>query len=118
MKFVVDESVDIHITKVLQEANYEIISITDQYSGETDDRVLEIAYQENAILITEDKDFGELIFRLQKQNYGVTLIRLNGLTSEKKAKIVLNAIQANSLKLIKSFTTIDHNFVRIRTPIL
>jgi predicted nuclease of predicted toxin-antitoxin system len=116
LKFVSDESVDSLITQILRENQFQVISISESNSGESDDRVLEIAVQENAILITEDKDFGELVFRLQKKNQGVILIRLSGLPSERKASIVLRAIQENLNQMHFAFTIIEYNFVRIRKP--
>ena len=49
--------------------------------GITDAEVLNLANNESAILLTSDKDFGELIFRLHRIAAGVVLIRLFGLAS-------------------------------------
>ena len=101
---------------VLRENQFEVISISESFFGKPDDVVLEIAVQEQALLLTEDKDFGELVFRLQKQNHGVILIRLSGLPSETKASIVLRSIQENLEQMRHAFSVIDYNFVRIRKP--
>ena len=44
--------------------------------GGEDDVVLERAFRENRALITEDKDFGELVYRLKKPAKGVILMRI------------------------------------------
>ncbi|MBP6739500.1 MAG: DUF5615 family PIN-like protein [Leptospiraceae bacterium] len=116
MNFVADESVDAAIVRILRENQFEVISISESFFGKPDDVVLEIAVQEQALLLTEDKDFGELVFRLQKQNHGVILIRLSGLPSETKASIVLRSIQENLEQMRHAFSVIDYNFVRIRKP--
>ena len=64
MNFVADESVDAAIVRILRENQFEVISISESFFGKPDDVVLEIAVQEQALLLTEDKDFGELVFRL------------------------------------------------------
>ena len=75
MKFVADESVDFAIISILRLHGFEIISISESYFGESDDKVLEIAVREKSLLLTEDKDFGELVFRLKKENFGIILIK-------------------------------------------
>lgn len=113
-KFISDESVDAYITQVLRENHYEVVSVSESFPGVSDEEVLKIAVKENAILITEDKDFGELVFRLQKENKGILLIRLSGIESSRKGAIVLNSIKTNIDKLANSFTIIEYNFTRIR----
>ncbi|MDP2208454.1 MAG: DUF5615 family PIN-like protein [Bacteroidota bacterium] len=81
MIFLADESVDKPI-------DY----ITEIIPGAQDEYVLEMANKLNATLITTDKDFGELIFRMQKLSCGVVLIRLSGLSLSKKTEIVLKSI--------------------------
>ncbi|MBU1744766.1 MAG: DUF5615 family PIN-like protein [Proteobacteria bacterium] len=53
--------------------------------GISDDTVLELANNEGSLLLTSDKDFGDLVFRLRRLSAGVVLIRLAGLTPAKKA---------------------------------
>ena len=59
MKIVADESDDYGIID-------EILAIEDLYKGSADEEVLSISLKESSILITEDKDFGELVYRLKK----------------------------------------------------
>jgi predicted nuclease of predicted toxin-antitoxin system len=65
MRIVVDESVDFGIISNLRKIGYNIISIAETSPGIPDQQVLDIAMHNNALLITEDKDFGELTFRLR-----------------------------------------------------
>ena len=64
--------------------------------------------------MTQDKDVGELAFRLKSLHYGVVLIRLNGYSSDDKALIITNAFLKYQFELINSFTVIQYNAVRIR----
>lgn len=63
MKLLVDECFDIKLVKSLRDAGYDVAYIIELAPSITDREVLEIAYQQERILITEDKDFGELVFR-------------------------------------------------------
>jgi predicted nuclease of predicted toxin-antitoxin system len=57
-------------------AGYDIAWIAEQFPGVDDDAVLEIARREQRVLITFDKDFGELVFRRGKDgSNGVLLLR-------------------------------------------
>lgn len=80
----------------------------------TDDAVLDIANQQGALLLTADKDFGELVFRLNRLAVGVVLIRLAGLSPVSKAELVVEAINQHLSELTGSFTVISPGQVRIR----
>jgi len=71
--------------------------------------------QENAILLTFDKDFGDLVFRQRRISQGVVLIRLHGFTAEEKAAIVENTIKQYGLELPRAFTVVTPNKVRVRS---
>ncbi len=62
MNFVVDEGVDLQIVKALRKKRHDVLYIAELASGITDDLVLQYANQQDRILITRDKDFGELVY--------------------------------------------------------
>ncbi|WP_311774170.1 MULTISPECIES: DUF5615 family PIN-like protein [unclassified Nostoc] len=82
--------------------------------GLPDDEVLNLANNEGAILLTSDKDFGELVFRLRRIAAGVVLIRLFGLFPNDKAEIITNAINQHADELLRAFTVISSKSIRIR----
>ena len=71
-----DESVDFTIVERLRTQGMEVFAIVEQAPSIPDDEVLSIAFHLNAPLITEDKDFGELVFRLKLPHRGIILLRL------------------------------------------
>ena len=73
MKFLVDESVDRQVVDRLRMDGYEVWYVTEMDPGIPDDFVLNRANQELAILVTADKDFGELVFRQKRISKGVFL---------------------------------------------
>jgi predicted nuclease of predicted toxin-antitoxin system len=114
MIFLADENIDFPIIQFLRVNECDIKSILEEYPSVDDDFVLNLANEQNRILITSDKDFGELVFRLNKVHHGIILLRLEELSSKEKAKIILQVIQDRKQELINSFTVISEKFVRIR----
>lgn len=82
--------------------------------GISDHEVLNLANQEDAILLMADAYFGELVFHQEKVTYGVTLIRFVGLKLMGKVEIVANTIENHLAEFPHSFTMIRPNNVRIR----
>ncbi|KJR41591.1 protein of unknown function DUF82 [Candidatus Magnetoovum chiemensis] len=114
MKFLADESVDRHIVDLLQVSGFEVLYIAEINAGISDIEVLSIAKKENALLITADKDFGELVYRQGLMVKGVILIRLAGLSPEIKSEITVSTVKEHIDELSKSFSVITHNAIRIR----
>ena len=92
MKVVTDENVDATIVEALQFQKVDVLHIGATYPGIGDEEVLAIANNRKALLLTEDKDFGELVYRLKMAHYGIVLVRLSGLENARKSQIVLNVI--------------------------
>jgi predicted nuclease of predicted toxin-antitoxin system len=76
MRAVVDECTGSVIARCLESFGHDVISISDEYPGLPDERVLELAVQLDRLLITNDKDFGEMVFRERRLHRGVILLRL------------------------------------------
>ena len=114
MNFLADEGVDFPIVLGLRSTGHNVVSILEKFPGVEDDFVLELANRENRILITLDKDFGELVFRLQKAHQGILLLRLEELSSEAKAKILSRVIDQHGKELLNAFTVVREDYVRIR----
>ena len=74
-----------------------------------------MAYKQKALLVMDDKDFGELVIRNKQQAFGVLLVRLPGLTFDQKAEIVANVVREYDNALVTAFTVITAKNVRSRT---
>ena len=88
--------------------------MVDEIRSLDDDVLLQIALEENRILITRDKDFGELVFRLNEAHAGVILIRLEGYNTDERAEIVCRLISEYLDQLLNAFTVIQKGIIRIR----
>jgi predicted nuclease of predicted toxin-antitoxin system len=108
---VADESVDFRLVIHLREIGVDVFSIHEQRPSVDDKEVLSIAFDRNALLITEDKDFGELVFRFRLPHKGILLIRVNH--SQRFAEIA-NSIKHNYDRLHDKFSVIDDRSLRIK----
>jgi len=114
MKLVADEGVDKPIVDHLRSLGYEVIYIAEESPSITDDEVLEISLNKQALLITLDTDFGELVYRLKEAAHGVLLLRISGLSKEQKQHIVEMVLKDHFQELEGSFSVVTKDSLRIR----
>ena len=114
MNLLADESVDRPIVERLRADNHSVVYVAELAPGVSDDVVLERANQSGMLLITADRDFGELVFRLGRIHAGVVLVRLTGLSSEAKANAVSRAFADRGDELLSAFSVISAGNLRIR----
>ncbi len=76
MHFLVDECTGPAVARWLREQKHEVFSVYEEARGMDDDDVMAKAVTENWILITNDKDFGEKVYRERRPHKGVVLLRL------------------------------------------
>ncbi len=114
MNFLADESVDRPIVEHLRRDGHQVSYVAELGPGMPDDDVLNLANQEAALLLTADKDFGEMVFRQRLHVHGVVLIRLAGLPPARKAEIVALAIREHLTELPRSFSVIMAGIFRVR----
>lgn len=114
MNFLADESVDQPIVERLRHDGHDVLAVVEMEQSIPDEMVLERANQQGALLLTADKDFGELVFSQRRITAGVVLIRLAGLSPGTKAAIVSDVIREHGAELLHAFTVISPGMVRIR----
>jgi predicted nuclease of predicted toxin-antitoxin system len=113
--FIADESVDRQVVLALR-TEHDVLYIAEENPGLTDERVLALCEKRAAVLITADKDFGELVFRFRKNHYGVVLCRMSGMTPREKAAIVREIFNKHINEFKGNFTVITKDRTRIRKP--
>jgi len=114
MKFLADESVDRQIIQRLRQDRHLVLDVAEMDPGISDDAVLSEANQAKAILLTADRDFGDLVFRQGRLIEGVVLIRLAGLPPTRKADLVTSAINRHETEIQQAFSVITPGSIRIR----
>ena len=115
MIVVADESVDFGIILLLRLKGITVVSISEESIGIKDEDVLNIAVNNQCLLITEDKDFGELTYRLKLDHKGILLIRLSQLPRIERIELVVQVIENHFNELYNNFSVIDKRGLRIKT---
>ncbi|NGZ09808.1 MAG: hypothetical protein CV088_10545 [Nitrospira sp. LK70] len=114
MNLVADESIDAAITIWLRQEGHRVWAVAEMTPGLTDEAVLALAHDQRAILVTADKDFGELVFRQGRATHGVMLIRLDGLSADVKSELVSRAFKEHAPHLEKAFAVLTPDHLRVR----
>lgn len=114
MNLLADESVERQIIERLRLDGHSVLSVAEMEPSIPDDAVLARANEHNALLITVDTDFGELVFRQGLVHHGVVLIRLAGLSAQVKAETVSTVFLQHAAEMAGAFSVIARGTVRIR----
>jgi predicted nuclease of predicted toxin-antitoxin system len=114
MRLVADESCDFGIVRGLRSAGHDVKSIAEILAGADDDHVIELARSERRLLITEDKDFGQLVYADSKgRGAGVVLIRFPAPARRQLPGAVLDLVARFGDRLPTSFVVLEPGRVRI-----
>ncbi len=114
LRFLIDESSGRRLAKALIGAGHNVKFVTDVMPAADDLEILKFSEQEKRILITNDKDFGELIFRLGRPSSGVILLRLQVDSAERRIKTVFSLIDKFLAGLYSHFVVANEFEVRVR----
>ena len=115
MHLLANENFPLVSVHLLRQAGYEIASITEDSPGIEDPEVLARAVDEQQIILTFDRDYGELIYRFRlPPPKGVIYLRFRPHTPEEPAAILLNLFQNEKLQIEGWFTIIERDRIRQR----
>ena len=114
MKFLADECCDADMIASLRADGHDVLYIMEFKPGALDQEVLKKAFDERRILLTEDKDFGELVFQMKKPARGIVLLRFGVRQRNLKLLRLKQLIHTQSSKLEGSFVVIDSKKFRFR----
>ncbi len=114
LSFVANENFDFTVVKQLRENGFSVLAIGESFFSIPDPQVLQISVDRKAILLTEDKDFGELVHRLRMPHCGILLVRLLKMSSVEKSNRVCEVIVSQGDRLVDSFSVLSNEQLRIR----
>lgn len=115
MRFLADENLDFAVVRALRGAGYEVRALAEETSRTIDSEVMALAWREQRILLTEDKDFGWLAFVGGAGAGGVILVRYPGGARQALAMAVVDLVTTRGGDLAGSFTVLSPGQARI-TP--
>jgi predicted nuclease of predicted toxin-antitoxin system len=114
VRIVADEGTDRQIVQRLRADGHEVAYVAEQDPGTADADVLALATWLNALLVTPDKDFGELVYRQGMAAAGVLLYRLAGCAQPDKADRVAWALATHGAEIEGGFAVLTPDRLRIR----
>lgn len=117
LKFLADECCDTGLVASLRKDGHDVFYVLEEKAGVADEVVLEEAYTKGRILLTEDKDFGELVCRLRKPAVGIVLIRIDVEKRHLKWPRLKKLIDEYADRLPRHFVVLDDEKFRFR-PLL
>jgi len=112
MRFLVDECTGPNVATWLREQGYEVFSAYEQSRGADDDVLLEKAFSENWILITNDKDFGEKVYRERRPHHGVIFLRLNDERTANNVLVLERLLAQYADQILDRFVVVTDERVR------
>lgn len=114
MRLLANENIPLVSVMTLRETGHDVVSISERSPGIPDNDVMQIAHDENRIILTFDRDYGELIFRHQLPSpAGILYMRFLPASAREPADYLLRLI-AGGVNLSGTFTTGDRQQIRQR----
>jgi len=113
VELVADESCAGPVIRALREAGHDVIAITESATGASDEAVIARAFDEGRVLLTEDRDFGELVYARGRSSAGVVFIKFDNRARRAKPAAVVEAVAKLGARLRDGFTVVEPGRVRL-----
>jgi len=114
MNFIVDESTGAAVIAFLRVLNHDVLAVAEEMPQADDLDILKWAVRDQRVLVTNDKDFGELVFRSGEPHRGVLLIRPPDESPASRVALVRAVLNQCADQLVDHFVVASQSGVRIR----
>lgn len=111
MRFLVDESTGKRLATLLKNEGYDVLFVGDVTPSAPDEKIIRRTEEDNRILITDDKDFGELVFKLGRPTKGIILLRIVTVP-ERRIKALIKLLKTYDVQ--NRFTVLEEEAIRSR----
>jgi predicted nuclease of predicted toxin-antitoxin system len=112
MRFLVDECTGPAVARWLRGKKHDGFSVYDQARGMDDNGIIQKAFAENWMLITNDKDFGEKVYREKRPHRGVVLLRLDDERTASKIAALQRLLDRHASQLAEHYVVVTETAVR------
>jgi predicted nuclease of predicted toxin-antitoxin system len=117
VRLVADESCDFSVVVGLRRVGHDIVAIAETMSGADDDEVIALANSDERLLITEDKDFGRLVYAAARAHSGVILIRYPAAARSSLTDDVVKLLAERGTALYGCFAVLEPGRARVTTTV-
>lgn len=114
MRFIVDESTGAAVAEYLRSAGHDTVVVAEDMPQADDEDILARASREKRIVVTNDKDFGDLVFHSGKVHAGVLLLRLRDESPENRVRVVRAVLEQQAHRLSGRFAVATDSTLRVR----
>ena len=112
MRFLVDECTGPAVARWLRDRSHEVFSVYEEARGMADNDILHKAYSDKWVLITNDKDFGEKVYREKRPHHGVVFLRLQDERAASKIAALDKLLDGYDDQLADAFVVVTETQVR------
>jgi predicted nuclease of predicted toxin-antitoxin system len=112
MRFLVDECTGPAVAEWLRGRGHEVFSVFEEARGLCDDEIIRTAYEGVWILVTNDKDFGEKVYRERRPHRGVIFMRLEDERAASKVEVLRRLLEAYADRLADHLVVVTEERVR------
>lgn len=113
MRFLADESCDFAVVRALRASGHDVVAVSEISPGTGDTTVIDLALRDKRILLTEDKDFGQLVYANHRKTSGVLFLRYPISARQKISNEVVKLVKRRGEKLIGCFVVVQPGRIRI-----
>jgi predicted nuclease of predicted toxin-antitoxin system len=114
LRFLIDVGVGTGIEKYLREEGYDTKTVRDIDPRMEDEEIIRTAVSEDRMVVTMDKDFGELVYHFSMKHCGVLLLRLEDATGTEKLQVVRHIVENYFSQIRNGFCVFQNGRLRIR----
>lgn len=114
LKFLIDVGVGKKVELFLKEQGHDIKTVRTIDPQMPDEEIIRLASSEDRMIITMDKDFGELVYHSKMNHRGVLLLRLEEATGDEKQEVVANILAEYSAEIVNCFCVFQNDRLRIK----
>lgn len=114
MRFIVDESTGAAVVEKLRNLGHDVVAVAEEMPQANDSDILKRAANEGRVVLTNDKDFGDLAFRSGQVHQGIVLFRLRDETAAHRVFMLQLLLERHSNHLENHFVVVTENGIRIR----
>ena len=117
MRFVVDASTGAAVVDYLRAEGHDVVSVAEVMPQAADTAILAFAVAEQRIVVTNDKDFGELVYRSGQASAGIVLLRLSDESGANRVRVMASVLAQCADQLAGAFVVATESHIRVRrTP--
>ncbi|HOY97456.1 MAG TPA: DUF5615 family PIN-like protein [Catalimonadaceae bacterium] len=113
MKFLADEGIDKKLVIELRSLGFDVEYVAESKFGTQDKVLLQYAWENNRVVLTKDKDFGELVFKSRIPTKGVILLRMEDKNSTERIQLSLNWFKKLDWDFEMKYTTLTSKQARV-----